>query len=510
MIVYQQSYFGDLGGDALDNGKLFIGVANQDPETHPLPCYFDAGLTIPAAQPLAISGGYVINNGARATVYTAARIYSLRVRDKNDVQIDYVAANDNADPLTDLAGPTGAALIGFGTRTVNDRLRDWPSVLDWGAKGDNATDNTSAFQQAFAEAEGRLMVPIGDYLVQPGLNFPPGFHLMGQSRGGATGPGSVGNYPASRIIFGGNGAAGLKQANTGQGLFHGSMTGLIFDTEPNAEIDWIMDFHGLLNFDLADLGMENRWMGGGCFRTRKIGDEPTWLNSFQRVQTRSPDNGTAYNFDIDCTDSGSVLSSYTGGRGAIYRGHGNFHSFGDMWQRGGDASLILSKETLFQGLINLTGSSFDASFGPGILIDLSVSPGGLTYFPVIVGNSFRNPGEQYDIVVQPHATDVIQGGIIVGNAFSVGSSKPWLIDTTKFTVEFGLNSFMGAANQRDYRVMGTGTMNIAPRLVADLPTAEGTIAYVINATSSTPNDLVVAGGSNHVFVKNCGGVWKVM
>jgi len=91
MIVYERTYFGDLGGDALDNGKLFIGEAEKDPELYPVGCFWDADLTIPAAQPLPISGGYVIHNGVRAAVYTAAASYSMRVRAKNDVQIDYIA-----------------------------------------------------------------------------------------------------------------------------------------------------------------------------------------------------------------------------------------------------------------------------------------------------------------------------------------------------------------------------------------------------------------------------------
>lgn len=90
-IVYQRSYFGDLNGSPLDGGSLYIGVANQDPQTNPISTYWDSALTIPATQPLTITAGYVVNSGARAAVYVAADSYSLRARNSSGTQVDYVA-----------------------------------------------------------------------------------------------------------------------------------------------------------------------------------------------------------------------------------------------------------------------------------------------------------------------------------------------------------------------------------------------------------------------------------
>jgi len=89
-VAYQRTYFGDMSGKALDSGKLFIGQPQQDPEVYPMGVFLDPDLTIPASQPLSISAGYVIDGGMRKAIYTAAASYSLRVRDRNDVQIDYV------------------------------------------------------------------------------------------------------------------------------------------------------------------------------------------------------------------------------------------------------------------------------------------------------------------------------------------------------------------------------------------------------------------------------------
>jgi hypothetical protein len=89
-IVYQRSYFADTNGAPLDSGKLYIGSANQDPETNPITCYWDSALTTPASQPLTITAGYVVNSGARAAVYVAAVDYSLRARNRSNVQVDYI------------------------------------------------------------------------------------------------------------------------------------------------------------------------------------------------------------------------------------------------------------------------------------------------------------------------------------------------------------------------------------------------------------------------------------
>jgi hypothetical protein len=112
MIVYERTYFGDLGGKALDNGKLFIGQANKDPEVFPVSCFWDADLTVPAAQPLSISSGYVINGGIRAAIYTQAPSYSLRVRDRNGAQIDYVAKTGSPNPIGSFASLSTANVEG--------------------------------------------------------------------------------------------------------------------------------------------------------------------------------------------------------------------------------------------------------------------------------------------------------------------------------------------------------------------------------------------------------------
>jgi hypothetical protein len=140
-----QQFF-DRDGSPLDNGFVYVGTANLNPETDPLIVFFDDALTIPAAQPLRTSNGYIVRNGSPARVYTSQEDFSLTVRDKNSVLVFTVAdataasnlATQFAQFVSDLADGSGSSLVGYnqgGTgaidRTVESRLRDIPSVNDF-------------------------------------------------------------------------------------------------------------------------------------------------------------------------------------------------------------------------------------------------------------------------------------------------------------------------------------------------------------------------------------------
>lgn len=157
-----QQFF-DRDGLPLDNGFVYVGVANQNPETNPLTIFFDDALTIPAAQPLRTSNGYIVRNGSPARLYTSQEDFSLTVRDKSSVLVFTVAdatslsnlASQFAQFVSDLASGSGSSLLGYNQggvgavdRTVQSRLRDFISVKDFGAVGDGVTDDTAAIQDA--------------------------------------------------------------------------------------------------------------------------------------------------------------------------------------------------------------------------------------------------------------------------------------------------------------------------------------------------------------------------
>jgi len=72
------------------------------------------------------------------------------------------------------------------------------NVKDMGAVGDGATDDTAAFEAAFAVAVGNVIVPPGTYLLSAGLTFPStkGVALIGAGESRQ----SANDYPV-RLIF---------------------------------------------------------------------------------------------------------------------------------------------------------------------------------------------------------------------------------------------------------------------------------------------------------------------
>lgn len=170
--IYPRDFIGDLGGKPLDNGAIYVGVANQDPQANPVQCYWDAALTVPASQPISVYAGYPVNSGTRADVYTASSSYSIRVRDKSGAQVDYIASVPNG-----LLGSSGAGSVGFSNSatysagTVGKSLQDkGVSVTDapYLADRTGAADCYAAFTAAIA-ASSLIIVPAGTYklLTQP-------------------------------------------------------------------------------------------------------------------------------------------------------------------------------------------------------------------------------------------------------------------------------------------------------------------------------------------------------
>lgn len=172
---FQQLF--DKNGSPLDDGYVYIGTANTNPETNPIAIYWDDAGTIPAAQPLRTLNGYIVRSGTPARVYTALEDFSMTVKDKQGrVVFSVLDATSLSNLQSSLASSSGSSLVGFlqagtgaVTRTVQDKLRDVVSVKDFGAVGDGVADDTAEIQAAldavYAAGGGTLYFPAGEYLV---------------------------------------------------------------------------------------------------------------------------------------------------------------------------------------------------------------------------------------------------------------------------------------------------------------------------------------------------------
>ena len=152
-IVSPFAQFFDTSGAPLNNGNIYIGTANLDAQTNPIPVYWDEALTIPAAQPLRTLNGYIVRNGTPARIFTNADNFSMTVQTGPARTVWSVA---DATSVPTISNPTGSDLVGFiaadagaEPRTVQDKLRERLSLKDYGAVGDGVADDTAAVNAWF-------------------------------------------------------------------------------------------------------------------------------------------------------------------------------------------------------------------------------------------------------------------------------------------------------------------------------------------------------------------------
>lgn len=199
---FQQLF--DTNGSPLDDGYVYIGTANANPETSPIAIYLDDAGTIPAAQPLRTMNGYIVRSGTPARVYTALDDFSMTVKDRQGrVVFSVLDATSDSNLTNALAASSGSSLVGFlqaganaQPRTVQSKLRDVVSVLDFGAVGNGVADDTLAIQAAVNT--GRLVqLPIGVYKTTSPIVFGVGsVGIVGENYSYSTG-GSVIDYTGS-------------------------------------------------------------------------------------------------------------------------------------------------------------------------------------------------------------------------------------------------------------------------------------------------------------------------
>lgn len=180
--------FTDIDGQPLEDGYVWIGTANLDPQTNPINVYWDAALTIPAAQPIRTLAGYPANSGTPARIYINGSDYSIRVMNKNGSSV--YSAPQKTERLGDIDSAIVTFLqagIGAVTRSVQDKLREPPvSIEDFGAVSDGdtpgATDNFSFFAAAIATGKD-VYVPDGSFMVDItsglSLTLNPGQSIYG-------------------------------------------------------------------------------------------------------------------------------------------------------------------------------------------------------------------------------------------------------------------------------------------------------------------------------------------
>lgn len=105
-------------------------------------------------------------------------VYDFYITDADDVAIDTISGvaytiDVLASDITYNEGETGAV-----DRTIEERLQDLVSVIDFGAVGDGTTDDSAAFALAAATGDG-IFIPRGSYNVPTGTFNATDFYTDG-------------------------------------------------------------------------------------------------------------------------------------------------------------------------------------------------------------------------------------------------------------------------------------------------------------------------------------------
>ena len=87
LVIPPYKVWPDVDGEPLEDGYIYVGQVGLNPETNPVPVFFDQNLTIPAAQPLRTIGGFISNAGTPANVFTNGQPISQTVRNKNNTLV---------------------------------------------------------------------------------------------------------------------------------------------------------------------------------------------------------------------------------------------------------------------------------------------------------------------------------------------------------------------------------------------------------------------------------------
>jgi hypothetical protein len=103
--------FAGADGLPLENGYIWIGTVNLNPQVNPISVYWDSALTIPAALPIRTLNGYPVYQGSPSRFYVASD-YSIQVLDSKGSLV-YTSLNGNV-----ASGSVATNATGNGTQTV--------------------------------------------------------------------------------------------------------------------------------------------------------------------------------------------------------------------------------------------------------------------------------------------------------------------------------------------------------------------------------------------------------
>lgn len=213
--------FYDINGKPVDDGFIWVGQPNLDPETNQIGVFFDEALTIPATQPIRTRNGFPANAGVQAQIFVSETTFSITIKNKNSTVIRSVAevhsSTDLEGRLRDTSSSSnGGAIVGFKlplanavSRNVSGVLFDSFSVLNWIPVAEHAAIRAGS---STFDCGPAIRAAIAAISVNAALYFPYGTYMVGKN---APGDSEAFNINKEGVTFFGEGTLKRKENNTG-------------------------------------------------------------------------------------------------------------------------------------------------------------------------------------------------------------------------------------------------------------------------------------------------------
>lgn len=393
--------------------------------------------------------GGLNNGGGNTTLRLGANITyatGLTSAPVRTVQTNYlpITGGNLTGPLTE----NGTAVTPLG----------WINVRDYGAVGDNTTDDTAAIQAAInaCPVDGVVYFPAARYRTTSPLLLPPGVHLMGQQpqrrpRNNWMGSPNLSDmaYISPRSTFAGAAVIWVKDAQSGgwSTMAQGSsITNLRLNCSAlpvGGTVDGIQVFGQVQGLVLQNVSVVGP--SGYCFnfaRNTGVTAGPNNPFSLRLLNCYAAGGGTAPTlggyFVYNATDSSFIDCEVIGvpGDGWTIQGGGNTHFLGCRAENGGAHGFTLTQTAVGSGAIaNMVGCSSSQNAFHGYNIAsvqhatltgcFSAGGEGATYSSFYLNSSTGitalnncsstvGGSSQYGVNVTGNLTAVINGGTYYG------------------------------------------------------------------------------------------------
>jgi hypothetical protein len=147
-IEVQPPYPAFAGADGLplENGYIWIGTVNLNPQVNPIAVFWDDAKTIPAALPIRTLNGYPVYQGTPARFY-AASDYSIQVLDSKGSLV-YTSLNGNSIN----SGTSAFNATGNGVQTIFPVTSGFSSIYINGVYQNQNTYTLAGGNVTFSEA----------------------------------------------------------------------------------------------------------------------------------------------------------------------------------------------------------------------------------------------------------------------------------------------------------------------------------------------------------------------